>query len=128
MPRERLIGVRGMDMTALVNAKYRCQEQLARDEQTVNHVAAALALRLAGVDSSTFAWALTESETNRRKAGLTLNRVSLGGLFLTEDGPGSKVLPKHIFMELKRAFGKAMPPLFKEECFDYLNRIMERAR
>ena len=116
-----------LDLGALYRARARSTRQTEADRQRVRRTMSALALGVEGFDKSTVDWVLGESEMNRRKAGLTLTRVGLGGIAPSEDFANLK-LPKHLYLELKRARAKAMPLLFQARCYDYLNRILENAR
>jgi hypothetical protein len=44
------------------------------------------------------------------------------------DDTGPLRMDVHLYLELKRARESAMPVLFRERAYQYLNRILERAR
>ena len=117
-----------IDVSALIRAKIRSQRQIEKDKRMVKRALAAGALKLAETHPAILQWTLGESELNRRKAAMTLDRVGLGGIALVGDNLDNLKLPKHLYLELKRSRGGAMPLLFKEECYDYLNRILKEAR
>jgi len=117
-----------IDLSALIRAKIRSQAQVDRDEQMVKRALVGAALQLRAAPHASLTWAVGESEWNRRKASMTLNRTGLGGIALVGDGLDDLKLPKHLYLELKRARAGAMPMLFKEECYDYLNRVLKKAR
>ena len=94
----------------------------------VNRALAARVLELSGHRSDNLVWALGESELNRRKASLALDRVGLGGIALSGDALADLKIPRHLYLELKRARAGNMPMLFKDECYLYLNRILQEAR
>ena len=52
----------------------------------------------------------------------------MGGLALVSDDLGQLKLPVHLYQELKRSREKPMPPLFRDQCYEYLNTILEQAR
>jgi hypothetical protein len=116
-----------IDESMLTRAKLRSMERMAADTLNVKRAMTALALGLPRVDAGVLTAARAESELDRRKAGLTLSRTGLGALALG-DSSAQVNLPQHIYMELKRARESAMPPLFRDRCYDYLNTIMEQAR
>ncbi len=117
-----------MDRGALLRAKIRSQQQILKDKQMVNRALAARVLELSGHRSDNLVWALGESELNRRKASLALDRVGLGGIALSGDALADLKIPRHLYLELKRARAGNMPMLFKDECYLYLNRILQEAR
>jgi hypothetical protein len=74
-------------------------------------------------------WTVSELEMNRRIRTIQQPRLSFGGMgFLSEDEFANLKLPKYLYLELKRAREQAMPALFKDRCYRYLNGIMEAAR
>ncbi len=75
------------------------------------------------------AWAVTDLEWNRRKQESASRQVGVGGLSAAlEDELGTLKLPRHLYLELKRAREGAMPELYKERSHRYLSTIMEQAR
>lgn len=119
---------RTVDTGALTRAKIRSRRIMQRDRLRVQRALAAIALGWEGVDRTALCWVLGEGELNRRKAGLVLNRIGLGGIALSGDDLAGLNLPKHLYLELKRARARPMPLLYQEQCYDYLNRILEKAR
>jgi hypothetical protein len=74
-------------------------------------------------------WTVSELEQNRRLRTIQQPRLSFGGVgALNDDEFANLKLPKHLYLELKRAREQAMPSLFKDRCYRYLNGIMEAAR
>jgi hypothetical protein len=74
-------------------------------------------------------WTLSEMENNRRLRTIQQPRLSFGGMgALSEDEFANLKLPRHLYLELKRAREQAMPELFKDRCYRYLNGILEAAR
>ena len=99
----------------------------AKQRNRVRSEIATQAFENGGRSAPALTWARGEVELNRRRAGLALNRTELGGLALA--GTATPVnLPEHIYLELKRAREGAMPALFRDECYRYLNRILEKAK
>jgi len=75
------------------------------------------------------AWAVTDLEWNRRKREAASRQVGIGGLATSgQDEFASLKLPKHLYLELKRAREGGMPELFRDRSNRYLNSIMEKAR
>ncbi len=74
-------------------------------------------------------WTVSELEMNRRIRTIQQPRLSFGGVgVLSDDEFANLKLPKYLYLELKRAREQAMPSLFKDRCYRYLNGIMEAAR
>ena len=74
-------------------------------------------------------WTVSELEMNRRIRTIQQPRLSFSGVgILGEDEFANLKLPKYLYLELKRAREQAMPALFKDRCYRYLNGIMEAAR
>ena len=90
---------------------------------------ARVATRLKLAPPAELNWAVTELEWTRRKASAIETHVGIGGLAVagTDDLADLK-LPRHLYQELKRARESAMPDLYRERAYQYLNRIMEKAR
>ena len=75
------------------------------------------------------AWAVTDLEWNRRKHEAASRQVGIGSIAATtEDEFANLKLPKHLYLELKRAREGAMPELYKERSHKYLSTLMEKAR
>jgi hypothetical protein len=73
--------------------------------------------------------AVTDLEWNRRKHETASRQVGIGGLSASgQDELLNLKLPKHLYLELKRAREGGMPELFRERSNRYLNSIMEKAR
>ena len=116
-----------VDWSSLERAKIRARQRLITDGRMLNRKLVSLVLNGGAPSDPAFAWARGEVEINRRKAGLALNRNELGGVALV--GTTTPVdLPDHIYRELKRSREGAMPPLFRDQCYRYLNLILERAK
>ena len=73
-------------------------------------------------------WNLSMAESARRLGGLSKRRTGSGGVGLVGDDLSGLKLPKHLYLELQRARGGAMPELFRESSGEYLNTILEKAR
>ena len=105
------------------------REQAQADLLAVNRARIALAAGAAGLSRLPLAWAVSEMEWNRRKVRVAEGRLAIGGLALgTGDELENLRLPKHLYLELKRAREHAMPDLFRDRCYKYLNDLMEAAR
>ena len=90
---------------------------------------ARVAVRLEQSAPARLSWAVAELEWHRRKAAAIETHVGISGLAVagTDDLADLK-LPRHLYLELKRARESAMPELHRERAYRYLNRIMEKAR
>jgi hypothetical protein len=73
-------------------------------------------------------WSLFEAETARRWGGFGDQQAAVGGIAIVGENLGDLKLPKHLYLELKRARGGKMPALFKDQSYRYLNLILEKAR
>ena len=99
-----------------------------REALAVSRARVALALQQAGAQAA-LAWTVSELEQNRRLRTIQQPRLSFGGVgALSDDEFANLKLPKYLYLELKRAREQAMPSLFKDRCYRYLNGIMEAAR
>lgn len=118
-----------VDWSAIRRDRQRRQERLLKDQRNLDRRRLGRVLNADGrIDGNpVLAWAYGEREINRRKAGLAQNRLELGAV-ATGTETAAVNLPDHIYRELKRAREGAMPELFRNESFDYLNRILEKAR
>lgn len=75
------------------------------------------------------AWAVTDLEWLRRKRQAAAANVGIGGLAASADDDLSTLaLPRHIYLELKRAREGAMPELHRDRSNRYLKTILEKAR
>ncbi len=80
-------------------------------------------------DRSALRWAVAEMEWSRRKAAASEKNIGIAGLAIgADDDLVTLKLPRHLYLELKRAREQAMPELFRERCYQYLNTILEKAR
>ena len=101
---------------------------LPREALAVSRARVALALQQAGAQAAV-EWTVSELEQNRRLRTIQQPHLSFGGVgALSDDEFANLKLPKYLYLELKRAREQAMPALFKERCYRYLNGIMEAAR
>ena len=81
-----------------------------------------LAMESLGMAMSDYAW-------TRRKLTGDASRVGLGLLAVMGDGDLDNLkLPRHLFLELRRAREGAMPDFFKDRAYFYLNTLLEKAR
>jgi len=105
------------------------REGAQADLLAVSRARVGLALTADVSDRALLHHALSVLEWNRRKVPLTEGRVGIGGLALSAgDDLENLKLPRHLYLELKRAREQAMPELFRDRSYQYLNTLMERAR
>lgn len=108
-------------------AVYPAQERLAHLRQAVWRAR----LRPGGEEPGkvALAWALTELEWGRRRQEVAARQVGIGGLQVAGDDEFAGIkLPKHIYLELKRAREGVFPELYKDRSHKYLSTILEKAR
>ena len=104
------------------------QNVFPREALAVSRARVALAFQQAGAQA-VLDWTVSELEQNRRMRTIQQPRLSFGGVgILNDDEFANLKLPKHLYLELKRAREQAMPSLFKDRCYRYLNGILEAAR
>ena len=90
---------------------------------------ARVALAFGGAARAPLHWAAAEMEWRRRRARVAERRVGVGGLAVASgDEFADLKLPRHLYLELKRAREQAMPEMFRERCYRYLNTVLEKAR
>ncbi len=126
-----------VDWGAIRRSRQRQQERLVRDRLTLDRILLARTMRGAAPDGAApdaaaqidtlVIWACGELEVHRRKAGMALNRLELGAVATGADTTAVN-LPDHIYRELRRAREGAMPELFRDQSFEYLNLILKKAR
>lgn len=74
-------------------------------------------------------WALTSWEWSRRKLQTGERHVGISGLALGgQDEFAGLKMPRHLYLELKRARQEAMPRLYRDRCYHYLETLMKKAR
>jgi hypothetical protein len=105
------------------------REAAQADLLAVARARTALALGSDRLDRSPLHRALAVMEWHRRRDTQAEGRLGIGGLALGagEDMENLK-LPRHLYLELKRAREQAMPELFRDRSYQYLNTLMEQAR
>lgn len=105
------------------------KESAVRHRRSVIRQQVDLASDQAKTDTANLTWAVTEMEWSRRKTAASEKRIGIAGLALgAGDDLASLKLPRHLYLELKRAREQSMPELFRERCYQYLNTILEKAR
>lgn len=104
-------------------------EVLTHRRRSVLRERIGLALGLPDSTAAAVQWAVVEMEWSRRKAVAAEKNVGIAGLAVGgDDDLAALKLPRHLYLELKRAREHAMPELFHERCSRYLNTILETAR
>ncbi len=99
-----------------------------REALAVSRARVAQAFQQAGAQAA-LEWTVAELEQNRRLKTIQQPHMSFGGVgAMSDDEFANLKLPKHLYLELKRAREQAMPQLFKDRCYRYLNGILEAAR
>jgi hypothetical protein len=97
------------------------------DNLAVARAAVAFVLHTDGAQISDVTWSVATASWNRRKTGLERKNIARGSVALTGDDLGDLHLPRHLFLELKRSRERAMPDLFRDRAYEYLNSILEKA-
>ena len=111
-----------------ITGKARTGGTIDPDQLAIARSAASVAMGVRGASNGDVIWAVTRAEINRRKGGLSRKNVANGGMGLIGDDTQDLKLPKHLYLELKRSRERAMPELFRDRSYDYLNTILEKAQ